>query len=67
MGVKYPNKQFFDWHHILTGSCLFGRQQFCENRGINLEGEMTVEEFINLTQEDYRGEVIKELKKRISV
>ena len=64
IGVKYPNKKFFEWHHILTGSCLFGRQQFCKNRGIDLDGEMTVERFIELTENDYGGETIKELKGR---
>ncbi len=66
IGVKYPNKKFFEWHHILTGSCLFGRQQFCENRGIDLDGEMTVERFIKLTQNDYGGEVIRKLKESYS-
>ena len=66
IGVKYPNKKFFEWHHILTGSCLFGRQQFCENRGIDLDGEMTVERFIELTQNDYGGEVIRKLKESYS-
>lgn len=61
-GVMYPNKKFFDWHHILTGSCLFGRQQFCKNKGIDLDGEMTVEEFIKLTEYDYGSEIIKALK-----
>lgn len=66
IGVKYPNKKFFEWHHILTGSCLFGRQQFCENRGIDLDGEMTVERFIELTQNDYGGGVIRKLKESYS-
>ena len=66
IGVKYPNKKFFEWHHILTGSCLFGRQQFCENRGIDLDGEMTVERFIELTQNYYGGEVIRKLKESYS-
>lgn len=63
MGVKYPNKHFFDWHHILTGSCLFGRQQFCKNKRIDLEGKMTVEQFIKLTENDYGGDIIKKLKR----
>ena len=63
--TKYSNKLFFDWHHILTGSCLFGRQQFCKNKGIDLDGETTVEEFIALTEGDYGGEVIKRLKERL--
>ena len=63
-GVMYPNKRFFDWHHILTGSCLFGRQQFVKNKGIDLDGEMTCDRFIELTQNDYGREIICELKKR---
>ena len=30
-GVKYPTKDFFGWHHKLTGSCLMGRQQFAKD------------------------------------
>ncbi len=57
---KYPTKLFFDWHHKLTGSCLIGRNHFSEQHGIDVEnGEMTVGEFISLTQNAYGGDVIK--------
>ena len=61
-GVKYPTKDFFDWHHKLTGSCLMGRQQFAKDHGVDLEGEMTVEEFIALTKNAFGGEIIKRLE-----
>lgn len=61
-GVKYPTKDFFEWHHKLTGSCLMGRQQFAKDHDVDLEGEMTVEDFINLTENSFGGDIIKRLK-----
>ena len=61
---KYPVQEFYDWHHILTGSCEFGRNQFMKNHNINMEDEKTVEEFIELTQNDYGREIIRQLKER---
>ena len=61
-GVKYPTKDFFEWHHKLTGSCLMGRQQFAKDHGVDLEGEMTVEEFIALTKNAFGGDIIKRLE-----
>lgn len=61
-GVKYPTKDFFEWHHKLTGSCLMGRQQFAKDHGVNLEGEMTVDEFIALTKNTFGGDIIKKLE-----
>lgn len=61
-GVKYPTKDFFEWHHKLTGSCLMGRQQFAKDHGVDLEGEMTVEEFMALTKNAFGGEIIKRLE-----
>ena len=61
-GVKYPTKDFFEWHHKLTGSCLMGRQQFAKDHDVDLDGEMTVEEFIELTENAFGGDIIKRLK-----
>ena len=61
-GIKYPTKDFFEWHHKLTGSCLMGRQQFAKDHGVDLDGEMTVEEFIKLTKNSFGGDIIKRLK-----
>ena len=60
---KYPAQLFFDWHHRLTGSCEMGRRQFAEDRGINVEtAKYTPEEFIELTENAYNGQIIKQLK-----
>lgn len=61
-GIKYPTKDFFEWHHKLTGSCLMGRQQFAKDHDVDLEGEMTVEEFIILTKNSFGGDIIKRLE-----
>ena len=61
-GIKYPTKDFFEWHHKLTGSCLMGRQQFAKDHGVDLDGEMTVEEFIKLTKNSFGGDIIKRLE-----
>lgn len=63
--IEYPAKTFYDWHHRLTGSCEFGRSQFVENHNIKLDQLMTVSEFVELTKNDYDGEIIKELEKRL--
>ena len=61
-GIKYPAKQFFDWHGRLTGSCLFGREQFARDKGIDLENDMfTVAEFCEMTKDAYGGDVIRRL------
>lgn len=61
-GIKYPTKDFFEWHHKLTGSCFMGRQQFAKDHDVDLEGEMTVEEFIELTKNAFGGDIIKRLE-----
>ena len=64
---EYPAKDFYEWHHILTGSCEIGRNAFVKNHGIDLEDDKyTVREFIDLTKDDYGGEIIKALEERLS-
>ena len=67
LGTKYENGDFFSWHRYLTGSCEAGRRAFVRDRGIDLSGSMTVEEFIALTKGAYGGEVIKELARRYGI
>lgn len=63
LGKKYPAQLFFDWHHRLTGSCEMGRRQFAEDHGIDVEtAKYTPEEFIELTENAYNGQIIKRLK-----
>ena len=59
---KYPAKELFVWHHVLTGSCKAGRMAFCLDRGIDLEKDTySVVEFIRLTKDAYGGEMIRKL------
>ena len=57
----YPNQDLFDWHHRLTGSCMAGRNAFVKDRGLTMDGETTVSEFIKLTENAYGGSTIKAL------
>lgn len=58
-----PAKDLFEWHFILTGSCEMGRRNFCEQNEIDLEAtSMTIESYIELTEDSYGSEVIKLLK-----
>ena len=60
---KYAVKDFYQWHHNLTGSCEIGRKSFAKNHNIDIDNDMmTVKEFIKLTENAYCGEVIRKLK-----
>lgn len=60
---KYPAKELFSWHHILTGSCKAGRIAFCKDRGIDIDMDaFTIAEFIEITEDAYGGETIRKLK-----
>ena len=59
----YPNEDLFIWHNKLTGSCLAGRKAFVKDRGLTMEGETTVADFIKLTENAYGGSTIKALAK----
>ena len=64
---QYPNMDFFDWHHRLTGSCEMGRRSFAERHNVDLNGSMTIAEFIRLTENDYGGNVIRKLRAHYEV
>lgn len=59
--TPYSNRDLFDYHHVLTGSCRMGRESFCQNKGIDLNGTTTVREFIELTKGSYGSEIICKL------
>ena len=60
----YPNQDLFDWHHRLTGSCMAGRNAFVKDRGLSLDGETTVTDFIKLTENAYGGSAIRKLSEQ---
>ena len=59
--APYKNTDLFAYHHVLTGSCRMGRESFCKNHGINLDGKTTVREFVRLTHDSYGGDIISRL------
>ena len=61
---KYSARDFYEWHHYLTGSCEMGRKSFMQDRNITFGDMYTVDEFITLCENSYGGEIIKELKER---
>ena len=56
---RYPNRDFFSWHHRLTGSCLQGRTAFAQDHEIDIDGSMTTKEFLELTKDSYGGDIIR--------
>ena len=60
--TPYDNADLFVYHHVLTGSCRMGRENFVANHGIGMDGKTTVRAFIALTEDSYGGDVIKKLK-----
>ena len=61
---SYSNQEFSNWHKRLTGSCDLGRTSFMQNKGIDINGKMTVKEFISITKDAYGSDVINELDKQ---
>ena len=53
----------FDWHHVLTGSCEFGRRQWCEEHGYKPTDSITLRTFLTETAGDYGGDVIRQVAK----
>ena len=53
----------FEWHHILTGSCEFGRRQWCEEHGYKPTDSITLRAFFEQTKNDYGRNVIRQVAK----
>ena len=56
---EHTGKEFYDWHHILTGSCRMGRNEFCKSHSIDLTQKYTVKYFLDITKDSYGSDVIK--------
>ncbi len=61
--TPYSNRDLFAYHHVLTGSCRMGREVFCKDKGIDLNGNTTIREFVELTKDSYGSNVIRKLPK----
>ena len=51
----------FEWHHILTGSCTAGRNEWCRIHGYKPTDSITVRTFIQETCHDYGRDAILQL------
>ncbi len=58
---KYIGEEFYKWHHILTGSCTAGRDNFVRENNLDLKKTYSVDEFIKITKNSYGGNIIKKL------
>ena len=56
---EHTGKEFYEWHHILTGSCKMGRDEFCKIHNIDLTKMYSVRYFLDITKNTYGGDVIK--------
>ena len=56
---EHTGKEFYDWHHILTGSCRMGRDGFCRSHSIDLTQKYSVRYFLDITKGSYGSDVIK--------
>lgn len=60
--VPIEHSVLFSLHNFLTGSCLFGRQEFAKSHSLDPEhGTMTMREFIHLTKDVFGGDNIRQL------
>ena len=64
---EHTGKRFYDWHHILTSSCSFGRNSFCKDHNINLDNMYTVRYFLDITKNSYGSNVIKLIRKAYKI
>ena len=65
--TPYDNADLFTYHHVLTGSCRMGRENFVKNHGLSLDGQTTVRQFVALTEDSYGGKVIRRLEEAYKV
>ena len=63
LDTKVSHSELYSLHHVLTGSCKFGRDEFARAHGLDTKnGEMTMREFIELTKDAYGRDAILQLK-----
>lgn len=59
---EHTGKEFYDWHHILTGSCRMGRDEFCKAHDVDLTKKYTVRYFLEITENSYGSGIIKQVR-----
>ena len=61
---QHTGKEFYDWHHILTGSCEMGRNEFCKTHNVQMDELYSVDYFLNLVADSYGKDIIKQVRER---
>ena len=56
-----PFKSLYTWHHVLTGSCKMGRDEFTRSHSLDTAKDYTPRYFIGITAHAYGGEAIRQL------
>ena len=59
LNSEHTGKEYYDWHHFLTGSCQIGRDEFCKAHDIDLSKKYTVKYFLDITKNSYGSNIIK--------
>ena len=63
---KYPIKELYRWHALLTSSCVNGRDLFVKKLGLNLEtDEVTLPEFFEGVSKEHGGEIMMEIYEKM--
>ena len=62
LDTKASGKELYDWHHVLTGSCKMGRDEFCQAKGVKMDEQYTIAYFLEITATSYGSQVINQLK-----
>ncbi len=57
----YSVKDLFECHGWLTESCEGGRYEFMRDHDLTFDDEMTIDEFVRLTRDEFGGEIIERL------
>ena len=60
--TKATGKELYDWHHILTGSCTMGRDEFCRAKDVKMDQLYTIEYFLTITADSYGSDVIRQVR-----
>lgn len=58
---EFSNKELFEWHDILTGSCMVGKYHFCRKNKIDLNKQTSVKEFLLLVKNEYKSDIIQQI------
>ena len=59
LNSEHTGKEYYDWHHFLTGSCQMGRDEFCKAHNIDLSKKYTVKYFLDITKNSYGSDIIE--------